>query len=288
MSGGICRKETVFFIHMALKRVSSRLLKRLSAAVSVEAAIAIPVFLCCFLELLSLLNDLEAYGQVLYALKATGDAVSVYACMADSFTDGLDYEGAVLSDILFTKAYLEQKIRSESRDAAAYIQDGQQGISCLGSSIDWEQSDMLLKASYTVKPLFSIVQTELDMENVYYAKLWTGYDDGKQDEDETYVYIAENGSVYHRTDTCSYIRLSIHQASGQELESLRNTSGGRYSACELCIKAGEEYGSYFITDMGDRYHGSISCAGLKRTIHRIPLSEAGDYRPCSRCGGGEA
>ena len=35
---------------------------------------------------------------------------------------------------------------------------------------------------------------------------------------------------------------------------------------------------------GECYHGNANCRGVKRTVHRVRLSEVGGIPPCSRCG----
>ena len=92
----------------------------------------------------------------------------------------------------------------------------------------------------------------------------------------------ETGLVYHKDYHCTHLDLSIRMASGEEVSSLRNESGGKYYACEHC--GGGSGGAVYITSYGDRYHSSLSCSGLKRTVYAVPLSEAVGKGACSKCG----
>ena len=120
-----------------------------------------------------------------------------------------------------------------------------------------------------------------------YMRAWTGYDVERragEDGEETYVYITDNGTAYHRSRACTHLTLSIMLVGKEEAAGMRNASGGKYSPCEKC--GGEGSGIVYVTKEGDRYHSTIECSGLKRSVRCIPLSEAGGRTPCSRCAGG--
>ena len=115
------------------------------------------------------------------------------------------------------------------------------------------------------------------------VRAWTGYEciSNNSENEERIVYVAENGTVYHLTETCTHLNLSISTVSFSEVDSLRNNGGGRYSCCEIC--GYEEQETVFITNEGDRYHSSLTCGGLRRTIRSIPVSQVGSMPVCSRC-----
>lgn len=177
------------------------------------------------------------------------------------------------------------------------IKGGYSGISFLHSSI-LEQDDIIdIICVYRVKiPVpfifvkgFTMVQrvktrgfvgTTLLGDTKYREDVETG--EGKQE----IVYITEHGIVYHESLTCSHIKLSIQYVLFEEVEQLRNESGGKYKKCQLCVKNEKpsiEKCVYIAKD-GDRFHNTISCSGLKRTIITIKKSEINGREPCKRCG----
>lgn len=116
------------------------------------------------------------------------------------------------------------------------------------------------------------------------VRSWVGYTgEAFQDGDRgEIVYITPEGSVYHKDRDCSHLRLSVRQIASAGLEGERNSSGGRYTPCEYCVRKGQPGMTVYVTDYGTSYHNSRSCQGLKRTVMAVPLSQAG--RPgCSRC-----
>ena len=121
------------------------------------------------------------------------------------------------------------------------------------------------------------------LKETFKISSWSGYQSGGiEGEDAQIVYMTENGIVYHEDYNCSYLRLSIRYIPLDELDGVRNESGGKYHACDKCVIGSAMTGIY-ITENGGKYHNSLSCSGLKRTIHAVKRSETGGAGACSRC-----
>ena len=123
------------------------------------------------------------------------------------------------------------------------------------------------------------------MANKYYGHFWNGYTVGGEINEEEYVYVAQNGEVYHVDRECTHLMLSIKQVSLQEACAGENREGEKYRACDVCCD-GLTLGQVYITEQGDCYHYRKSCLGLKRTVYKMTLSQVEAYRACSRCVGG--
>ena len=117
------------------------------------------------------------------------------------------------------------------------------------------------------------------------VRAWVGFtgESFQNSAGETLVYLTPEGSVYHKSRDCTYLRLSVRQIMYGVLDTERNQSGGRYSSGEYCIRKGWTGSTVYITDYGTSYHSSKSCQGLKRTVMAVPLSETGGRPCCSRC-----
>ena len=91
------------------------------------------------------------------------------------------------------------------------------------------------------------------------------------EEGDYFVYIAENGRVYHMDRECTYLRPRIRQDTVFVLKRKRNQSGGIYYPCESCCRSETQpagmhvyYASY-----GERYHIREDCPKLKRTVRSV-------------------
>ena len=283
--------STSFFCHFCnyLKRASLRLSVCVKASVSIEASVAIPIFMFCFLEILSLLNYVSVYSGVLHAMKTIGDPVCVYGYASDLVTEGTDTVSLgekVITSVLFSEVYLDTQIRKKCTGLLYdnTVRNGAEGISLLGSCVDREDSDLSILAHYTMKPVISFAGTELTVICRYYGRLWTGYNLDGNKKTEDYVYITENGSVYHLTELCTYLKLSVSSVTKSELSEKRNNSGAKYKECNLCYDDKRVREIYYITKSGEKYHTDMNCSGLKRTIYRVERSEVDSWPLCNRCG----
>ncbi|QHQ60244.1 hypothetical protein Ana3638_05170 [Anaerocolumna sedimenticola] len=146
--------------------------------------------------------------------------------------------------------------------------------------------------SYNIKlPLLFISIKDIPVIQRVRMRGWNGHEVAVKntppaDSDkgnEKMVYITETGTVYHLFKDCTYLDLSIHEVDFEQIDILRNNSGGKYKKCSIC--GGKSIGvtSVYITDSGDRYHNDLNCSGLKRTIITIPISETGNRSLCTRC-----
>ena len=279
-------------IMKCLERVFLRLPVLIKASVSIEASIVMPIFMFAFLEIMSLLNYLSVYSGVLYALKTVGEPVSIYGYVQDMLGDSekeFSVGEEVLSSVIFSEGYLDRQIKKYCQDAVfeQTVRGGSDGIRVLGSYIDTERSCLSLTAWYTVKPVVDFAGTNVFFLNRYYIRMWTGYSLEAEASSEKSVYITENGTVYHVCRECTHLRLSIRKITASDLVDARNDSGGRYSECEVCMDDNTQVDGYFITNSGDRYHASISCSGLKRTVYAVKPKEVAGWSMCSRCGNKE-
>ena len=152
----------------------------------------------------------------------------------------------------------------------------------LGVLVDVMQNvHLVVIASVTILVLAR--GTEIVMMNRYYTKMWTGYKSEKIIDEDVYVFITESGSVYHLTENCTYLKLSISKVNAADLDTKRNESGKTYSQCEMCCDKSTLQEVYYITDYGERYHEVITCSGLKRKVYCVEKTEVDNWSVCSRC-----
>jgi len=107
-----------------------------------------------------------------------------------------------------------------------------------------------------------------------------------EEEDGDVVYVTEHGTVYHTSKTCSYLKITLCSVDISEVFEERNLSGQKYTACERC-QSEVGTGQVFISKEGTRYHRSLNCPAVKRSIQEKQRSEVDNLPPCHKCGGEE-
>lgn len=277
------------------------------AVLTIEAAAVLPFFACFLVFVLYFFRILQVHAGVAQALQYTGRRMAAECSLsgqaADKETkpDGKEPVGEEMepvgketepvgsrqtgiaerlkAELFFTKQLKKQNCPLQ------YITHGISGISLLQS--DFSGNYIELRAVYRMQfPLRLPRKLEYRIVQVQKCRKWTGLQPGQDTQgDDTWLYYTEYGTVYHASRSCTHLDLSIRGVSYAQAGSLRNSSGGKYHKCEKCGSSASGHGMVYITSYGDRYHGSLTCSGLKRSIYMIRRSQASDKRMCSKCGG---
>lgn len=237
------------------------------ASLTIEAALVLPMFMTGLLALVSVLLMWLTAQRIQASLLNTAEHLAVLC--ADDKTISLPEVRDELADSLSDEDYL-------------FIENGNEGIDVSGSMID-DPEYIYISVSCRLIPLtgsFGIIGVPFRRNCL--AHIWCGYENGFFPDGE-YVYITDDSEVYHRDRECSHLRLTVNTATYDELPALRNNDGSRYRPCEFC-KSYPSDGTIYVTPEGTKYHKSLTCSGLKRTVRAIRITETGDRRPCSRCG----
>lgn len=288
----------------------SRWNKSYPASLTLEAAVVLPLYLFFFMALLSIMEMLQYSMRLDHELSRISKQVALYAsaeCLLekqgaaqaqveqgrqDAANGGSaaaeKIEGVaatVLADVYVSET-LQERIPAEYRKQMGVCGDlslWRSGVLLRGDMVD-------LIVTSQIEPRNNVFGLpEQLLVNRARTHAWTGYcvnGAGGGEEAERMVYVTENGTVYHLSRSCTHLDLSISTVAAKEVHKTMNTFGNGYRECEICGGRFSAQDTFYITKEGDCYHTSLACSGLKRTIYAVPISQVGDKRPCSRCGGG--
>lgn len=240
-------------------------------SVTIEASAAIPLFLFAAVCLICLIELQSIRVCILGAAQnAAKQAAEQTALVPVLNTEKLK------SDIV--------SLIGEERIDRSIIEGGTSGITCRKSWMSPATGEMEITVDYKIQlPLQMFGNLSADREETFRLHGWNGYKGGSEDgEDAQIVYVTDHESVFHEDIHCSHLELSVRFVSSAQLSDLRNDGGGKYHSCEKCV-LGTAMAGVYITETGNRYHNSLGCSGLKRTIYAVERSEVQGLRGCSRC-----
>lgn len=162
-------------------------------------------------------------------------------------------------------------------------------LSMLAYGQEGGEVDIRLVTVSPVKPMFGIAAFRASsITNGCVMHKWIGYDLSQEngapgEEREELAYITKSGSAYHRERECIYLNPSVKLVGREQAENMTNRDGGKYSACESC---GGSSATVYVTESGTRFHSTVSCSGIKRSIDCVTLKEAVEAgrHACPKCG----
>ena len=261
----------------AAKYSSSCIYKNNAGSISVEASFVIPLFLFAMLAIVYMCNAIAVKGVIHEAAVETSEYMAEYSYLADR-----KGELSILSHVMAMEKFHEYL--DDSDLVKTYVSGGTMGVTFIGSHFPDDDGYIRLRVTYRLginAPLFGKFSKLVSYE--IKQKAYLGYTpsdiEENNDDNDTYVYLADNSEVYHKSRTCTYLHYDISEIS------LSGAAADKRKKCEYCGKnAGDVV---YITQYGDRYHSTMSCSRLYRNVRRVKLSEVeGSYPPCSKCGGG--
>lgn len=292
MSGNIIKKKGGALLSllriMALKRISAHSSdKSFAASMTVEACFVLPFFLFAFLNIISITEIYRLQGNMSAAMHDTAKQMAVYGYEYREIRGG---SSGAAESLGLTYLYAASKVRAKLGDRYfnnAPISGGASSILWTKSSIMSEDDCIDLVAEYCITPPVAVVgYPERIMYNRLRTRAWTGYDNisgGAGSGDGEIVYITPEGTVYHSSRGCSYLKLSISACDKGFLDKYRNEDGEKYYRCEECGNADTDTDTVYITNYGNRYHTTLGCSRLKRTIIAVPISDTDSRGVCSKC-----
>lgn len=241
-----------------------------------EAALALPLCLGALLLMLCLF-------RALMLSQAVDNHLSM--CARKSAAYSATHEGLKKTDVY---RFFYEGIAENGLDTSM-VAGGLAGIVLNVPEMGQEGGIIRVEAIYHVKvPGFIFSDRLLGARSSVSTRAWMGMEPGageNERENEKRVFVTENAVVYHLSDECSYLKLSIKKVNANTIDSLRNMYGSRYTACERCVRAGNR-SSVYITSQGNSWHSRRNCSGLKRSISTMTEEKAIEkgLSPCHRCG----
>lgn len=270
-------KASKVTIYMSKMRAFFFSFAKPKGSMALEGSMVFPVFLFFMMTVLLSLEAVRLQSNVREALYQAGSEKAFMGYLV-KYCNGTDVDAAAS-----VRAYME-----EQSNPYLCVSGGAEGIKVQDSSCVETNGFVCLKVNYGLKPFISWIPIgEALFEDEFFSHAWTGFSGNemvsKSEEQDIYVYITKTGSKYHFSPDCSYLRIPISAIDSSGIAGVRNSSGGKYYACEKC--GSSEAGLVYITSDGSRYHSRADCSSLKRTVYMIPISKASGYTPCSKCGG---
>lgn len=246
------------------------------ASLTVEAAVAVPVFLLAVGSILGILDIYRMQSLIKTSLHQSAMELGMYA-----------YEGKGDSSMGsgISSAFCMAYTRSKMPDF------GKQVKFSYGETV-FKNNELILRVQAEYKlPVSLAFVPPIRFTNEAKVNCWVGWDKTKDMANgdaqwEEMVYISEHESVYHTSPSCTHIELSIHKEFAEDLDGQRNAYGEKYHSCEKCGGDGGT-GIIYYTEKGNRYHSSEHCSGLKRTVYLVKKSEVSHMHQCQRCSGKE-
>ncbi|GLB32104.1 hypothetical protein LAD12857_40270 [Lacrimispora amygdalina] len=277
---------------ISAKRVlSSASLKEGSASLTIEAALALPLFLFAVIILMMPMKLLNDGRKVQTALEITGEELSQYVSVLKELEKREDLSAAGVNELPdgFLNGMTEQgillyaRMKMSRHDVFEYLDS----VSFSHSSILKDNETIDLIMDYRIRLPFAVLGLKsIKMTARCCRRAWIGntllYNE-ESDHSQELVYVGRDSTRYHKKRTCHYLYNHIKAVNKKDLESMRNINGGKYKPCSRCTGLTEEGSVVYIMPSGEKYHSNKDCTAITAYVRLVPLSEVVHLGACSYC-----
>lgn len=235
-----------------------------SGSITVEAALVVPLCIFFLYLMLSLGMSYITEQRVHEALVQTARTLAKETAMEEG------------KAVFFVRAGL--LFRQYCTVNSARIRGGIQGISFWNSEQRNSSQEVVLRVSYQITifvPLFGT--RNIQVKDEVRHRIYDGYHPRNKEElPDGYVYMTEQGEVYHTDPNCRY--LAIKSVPVTEEASYRGKRN-----CRLCRD--HPLTGRYITIAGDCVHRDAGCSAIYRSVRLVKKDKVQDRTLCSVCAG---
>lgn len=269
-------------------------------SVTIEAAIAVPVFLFALLSIIYVINIMHLQMTVQIALEEAARNISktayisseFYALTTDSQAEADKKDSSLVENIgaaLVTVPYIKNVFLDESIKRVldnSYVTNGSDGISFLLSSVDLDDNIVDIVLTYEVSiPFLPDNVISFKLSNRCYTRMYMGLDmDKEQQEDYIYVYYTTYGKVLHTNKYCRYLL--------NYSEALRYNDAMLTMNPEKCLLCGlqsnisqlkKDNPIVYLSSDHEVYHITLDCQAFTKDVFRQKRTSVDTDDICEEC-----
>lgn len=279
-------------IRPTAKRVLSSVFRiKKEGSLTIEAAMALPLFVFFMILMMMPMEIMNIDRQVQTALEGVGEDLSQYAYLLqkgkednpESTSKMTGIQKEILKSLAGEGVLFYTRKRVEDKVDMRRIE----GISFSRSSILRDDKTIDLIMNYKVKLPFSVFGLKsVPMTARSTRRAWIGKEGGKGEqamESEEIVYVGKNSTRYHMSRTCHYLFNDLKSVTQDEVKNMRNLSGSTYKPCSRCKPKEEGGGRVYIMPSGEKYHSDQSCSSIISYASAVSIETVRHLGACSYC-----
>ena len=295
----VCKAKVTLQVHFPLtrKNISAKRVLLFASfqpkpgSLTIEAAMALPLFLFAVIILMTPMKLLNDGRKIQTALEITGEELSQYVSALKELKRGEDLSAAGLNELPdgFLEGITEQSILLYARVKMGKYEVYRDALSVsfLRSSVLKDNETIDLIMDYRMRLPFPVLGLKsVPMSARCFRRAWIGntllYEEESGDIEEM-VYVGRDSTRYHKERTCHYLFNHIRAVNETDLESIRNTGGGKYKPCSRCSSLAKEGSIAYIMPSGEKFHSSRECSAITAYVRLVPISEVIHLGACSYC-----